>query len=62
MKKRKKPYALARNIIILLDIILALLIIFTSFSIEQTLFARASLTFGIVMLGIATALRALQKY
>ena len=51
----------ARNVIISLDILIALLIIFTASKLSQTAFGRASLIFGFVMIFVITTLRVFQK-
>ncbi|MBX4196393.1 hypothetical protein KW805_02285 [Candidatus Pacearchaeota archaeon] len=58
----EKRYSAVQFILAGLDISLALLIILGSEKLIATAFGKASLTFGLVMLGIVTVLRVLQRW
>jgi len=60
MKKSRKNY-ITRNIITFLDIILALFIIASSYQLSGTIFGKTAITFGFIMLIIATFVLILQK-
>ncbi len=60
-KEEKSKILLARNIILILNIILALLIISTSFKLSQTQLGKMALIFGFIMLAITTILFVLRK-
>jgi hypothetical protein len=53
----EKRYILARNLLAVLDIFLALLITFTARYLTDTPFGKAALTFGLIMIAITTVLK-----
>jgi len=57
-----KEYSIARNIIICLDALIAILIIFLSRNLIQDSFGKASLSFGFVMISVVTLLKFLDKF
>ena len=58
--KELSRFTLAEKILFFFDIGLAILIIFFSQKLIQSQFGKASLTFGIVMLGLITVLKVLK--
>ncbi|MBX4212020.1 hypothetical protein KW787_01005 [Candidatus Pacearchaeota archaeon] len=62
MDKQRRRFSSIQLILVSLDVLLAALIIIGSEKLRYTEFGKASLTFGLVMLGIVTILRLLQKW
>jgi hypothetical protein len=61
MKRRGSSNPILRNLMLILDVLIALLIVITAFNLSQTQFGKAALTFGIIMLGIVTILAILRR-
>jgi len=53
----EKRYLLARNLLALLDIFLAILITLTAQYLIDTTFGKTALTFGLIMIAITTVLK-----
>jgi len=62
MSGEKKPYGVTRNIIIIFDVILALLIIFFSYKILNTSLGSTAVIFGFVMLVVSVILKITQRW
>lgn len=60
-KEVPSKYSLAKNIIILLDVIIALLIIIGSRYLIKTPLGKAGLAFGFIMICIVTVLKLSEK-
>ncbi len=62
MEHPAPKYEKVRNILSILDILLAVSIIITASRIMETAFGSATLIFGFIMLAITTTLRIFQKW
>jgi len=62
MEHPAPKYEKVRNILSFLDILLAVIIIFTASRIMDTPLGNAALVFGFIMLTIATTLKIFQKW
>lgn len=62
MDGEKKPYSVARNLIIVFDIILSILIIFFSYRIISTPLGSVAVIFGFIMLLTTLVLRLAQLW
>lgn len=62
MRGDPENYKVAHNIVTILDIILALMIIFFAYRIIGTTFGAAALSFGLAMIVITTILKIVQKW